>query len=88
MDVVYVVTPHPMHHANTLLALEADKPALVERAFTMTAAEAGDLVDTARSKGLFLMEQCGLASCRTWPRSDVEQYVIVRRRQHRTLADR
>ncbi len=25
VDVVYVATPHPMHHANALLALRADK---------------------------------------------------------------
>src|SRR5579859_494834 len=56
VDVVYVATPHPMHHANALLALEAGRPVLVEKAFTMTAAEARDLVATARSKRLFLME--------------------------------
>jgi predicted dehydrogenase len=56
VDVVYVSTPHPMHHANTLLALEAGKPVLCEKAFTMTAAEARDLVAVARAKGLFLME--------------------------------
>ncbi len=56
VDVVYVATPHPMHHANGLLALRAGKPALVEKAFTMTAAEAEDLVATARAEGLFLME--------------------------------
>jgi predicted dehydrogenase len=56
VDVVYVATPHPWHHANTLLALEAGQPVLVEKAFTMSAAEAQNLVDTARSRGLFLME--------------------------------
>src|SRR5580693_5833887 len=56
VDVVYVATPHPMHHANTLLALEAGRPVLVEKAFTMNAAEAQGLVDLARAKGLFLME--------------------------------
>jgi predicted dehydrogenase len=56
VDVVYVATPHPMHHPNTLLTLQAGKPALVEKAFTMTAAEAKDLVATARAEGLFLME--------------------------------
>jgi predicted dehydrogenase len=56
VDVVYVATPHPMHHPNALLALRAGKPALVEKAFTMTAAEAEDLVATARAEGLFLME--------------------------------
>ena len=56
VEVVYVATPHPMHHANARLALEAGKPVLVEKAFTMNAAEARDLVDCARANGLFLME--------------------------------
>jgi predicted dehydrogenase len=56
VDVVYVATPHPMHHANALLALSAGKPALVEKAFTMNAAEAEELVAIARAEGLFLME--------------------------------
>jgi predicted dehydrogenase len=56
VDAVYVATPHPMHHANALLALEAGKPALVEKAFTMNAAEARELVAAAQERGLFLME--------------------------------
>ncbi|MGW3993031.1 Gfo/Idh/MocA family protein [Amycolatopsis sp. NPDC004772] len=56
VDVVYVATPHPMHHANARLALEAGKPVLVEKPFTMNAEEARDLVDLARAQGLFLME--------------------------------
>jgi len=56
VDVVYVATPHPMHYANTLLALEAGKPVLVEKSFTMTAGQARELVTAARAKGLFLME--------------------------------
>jgi predicted dehydrogenase len=56
VDVVYVSTPHPFHHANARLALEHDKPVLVEKAFTMTGAEARDLVALARSRRLFLME--------------------------------
>ena len=56
VDVVYVATPHPMHHANALLALRAGKPVLVEKSFTMNAAEAEELVATARSERLFLME--------------------------------
>jgi len=56
VDVVYIATPHPMHHANALLALRAGKPVLVEKAFTMNAAEARDLVATARAERLFLME--------------------------------
>ena len=56
VDAVYVATPHPLHHANALLALRAGKPVLVEKPFTMNAAEAEDLVATARAAGLFLME--------------------------------
>ena len=56
VEVVYVATPHPMHLANALLALEAGKPVLVEKAFTMNAGEARELVASARAKGLFLME--------------------------------
>jgi predicted dehydrogenase len=56
VDVVYVATPHPMHHDNALLALEHDKPVLVEKPFTMTADQARELVAVARAKGLFLME--------------------------------
>ncbi|MGH3733277.1 MAG: Gfo/Idh/MocA family protein [Acidimicrobiales bacterium] len=56
IDAVYVATPHPMHFANALLALNAGKPVLVEKAFTMTAQEARDLVARARQKKLFMME--------------------------------
>ena len=56
VDAVYVATPHPFHHANARLALEAGKPVLVEKPFTMNADEARDLVRLAREKRLFLME--------------------------------
>jgi predicted dehydrogenase len=56
VDAVYVGTPHPMHFENASLALKHDKPVLVEKAFTMTATEARDLVALARSKNLFMME--------------------------------
>lgn len=39
-----------------MLALEAGKHVLCEKAFTVNAKQARKLVDTARSKGLFLME--------------------------------
>ena len=56
VDIVYVASPHSEHHQQTRLALEAGKPALVEKAFTRNAAEARDLVALARSNGLFLLE--------------------------------
>jgi predicted dehydrogenase len=57
VDAVYVSTPHPMHHANTLLALNAGKPVLCEKPFTMNSAEARDLVAIAREKGLFKIRE-------------------------------
>ena len=56
IDVVYVATPHPMHRDNALLALEAGKPVLVEKPFTMNAAEAREVVTVARERRLFAME--------------------------------
>jgi predicted dehydrogenase len=56
VDVVYVSTPHPMHHPDAMLALRAGKHVLVEKPFTMNAAEAEEIVAEARSRGLFAME--------------------------------
>lgn len=56
VDVVYVSTPHPLHAANSRLALEAGKPVLCEKPFTLNAAQAAELIALARRRGLFLME--------------------------------
>jgi predicted dehydrogenase len=56
VDVVYVASPHPFHHEHARMALEAGKPVLLEKPFTMDGHEAADLVALARQKGLFLME--------------------------------
>lgn len=53
---VYVATPHSHHFQNAMLALEAGKHVLCEKAFTVTAAQAKKLVAAARAKKLFLME--------------------------------
>ncbi len=56
VDVVYVATPHPMHLQDASLALRAGKPVLVEKPFTVDAAQARELVALARAEGLFAME--------------------------------
>lgn len=56
VDVIYIATPHPMHHANALLALNAGKHVLVEKSFTMNAREAQEIVGLAASKGLVALE--------------------------------
>ena len=56
VDVVYIGTPHALHHEHARLALDAGKPVLCEKALTLDAAQAADLVAVAREKQLFLME--------------------------------
>ncbi|HEU5152982.1 MAG TPA: Gfo/Idh/MocA family oxidoreductase [Iamia sp.] len=56
VDVVYIATPHPQHHAIALAAIAAGKHVLVEKAFTATLAGAQEVVDAARTTGVFAME--------------------------------
>jgi len=56
IDVLYLATPHPMHHALAVAGLEAGKALLVEKAFTATTRGAEEIVDLARSTGRFVME--------------------------------
>lgn len=56
VDVVYVATPHSAHHAAARLCLEAGRAVLCEKPLTLDAATSRDLVDTARRRGVFLME--------------------------------
>jgi predicted dehydrogenase len=56
VDVVYVATPHVFHKDNALLALRAGKAVLVEKPFTINAAEAAEIFALARVKRLFVME--------------------------------
>ncbi|MEU3749987.1 MULTISPECIES: Gfo/Idh/MocA family protein [Streptomyces] len=56
VDVVYVATPHHAHREAAGLALEAGKAVLCEKALTLNAREAEELVTLSRDRGLFLME--------------------------------
>lgn len=56
VDIVYVSTPHPFHAENAILALEAGKHVLVEKPFTLNAAEAARVRDVAAARGLLAME--------------------------------
>src|ERR1700748_1482634 len=56
VDLVYVATPHPFHYPNALLALDAGKHVLVEKPFTLNAAEAQQLVSQAADRGLLVLE--------------------------------
>ncbi len=56
VDAIYVATPHPAHHEHGMLALEAGKHVLMEKPFTINADEARELVETAASRGLVILE--------------------------------
>lgn len=56
IDVVYVATPHSAHRAAAGLCLEAGRNVLCEKAFTLNAREAEELIGLARERGSFLME--------------------------------
>ena len=56
VDVLYVATPHPQHHAVAMAALQAGKALLVEKAFTATVAGAREVVSAARAADVFVME--------------------------------
>ncbi|KAK3321103.1 hypothetical protein B0T19DRAFT_431543 [Cercophora scortea] len=56
VDIIYVATPHSHHFQNAMLALDAGKNVLCEKALTVTASQARKLVDKAREKNVFFME--------------------------------
>ena len=65
VDVLYVATPHPQHHAIALAALRAGKALLVEKAFTATRGRRRARWSTlARQTGVFAWRRCGPASSR------------------------
>lgn len=56
VDVVYIATTHGQHYEQALQTFEAGKPALIEKSFTLNARQAAEVIDAARSRGLFCME--------------------------------
>src|SRR5215216_7626821 len=56
VDAIYIATPHPLHHDNTIMGLEAGKAVLCEKPFAINAGQAQAMIATARERGVFLME--------------------------------
>jgi predicted dehydrogenase len=56
VDIAYVATPHSRHAADALLFIAANKHVLCEKPFTLNAAQAREVVRTARDAGRFVME--------------------------------
>ena len=56
VDLVYVATPHSHHLEHGKLCISYGKPVLCEKAFTANAAQARELLDYAKEKGVFITE--------------------------------
>ncbi len=56
VQLIYIATPHSEHYANAKMCLLAGKPVLCEKAFTVNAAQAEELVKIAQDNKVFLAE--------------------------------
>jgi predicted dehydrogenase len=56
VDMIYVATPHHRHRADMLASIRHGKHVVCEKPFTVTAAEAAEVVAAARARGVFCME--------------------------------
>ncbi len=56
VELVYVATPHSHHAEHMKLCIAAGKPILCEKAFTVNAGQAREVISLAREKGVYLAE--------------------------------
>jgi len=56
VDVIYVATPHGLHHEHVLLCLKHRKAVLCEKAFAINYREAKEMIDFAKVQNTFIME--------------------------------
>ena len=61
VELIYVASPHSHHYAHARLCLEHGKHVLLEKSFTVNAAQAEELIRLAEEKKLLLTEAI-------WPR--------------------
>jgi predicted dehydrogenase len=63
IDLVYISSFNNLHYPHAKAALQAGKPVLCEKPFTLNARELAELIEIAAHKEVLLMEPCGCASC-------------------------
>jgi predicted dehydrogenase len=74
VDVIYVASPHSEHAEQALLAIEAGKHVLVEKAFARNAKEARKVVAAARRRQVAVMEAMWT---RFLPRTDIVRQLLA-----------
>lgn len=55
IDAAFIITPHVLHHAQTLITMQAGIDVLLEKPMVMNAAEARDLIATQEQTGRLLV---------------------------------
>ena len=63
IDVAYIASPHETHYGYAKLALEAGKHVICEKPMVLKKAEAEELFDIAKAKGVVLFEGIKTAYC-------------------------
>lgn len=56
VDVIYVATPHALHHEHVMLCLKHKKAVLCEKAFAINYRQAKEMIDFAKEQKTFIME--------------------------------
>lgn len=56
VDFVYIATPHSHHYRHIKLCMDHGKPVLCEKAFTVNARQADDVLRRARARGVLVTE--------------------------------
>lgn len=56
VDVIYVATPHGLHHQHVMLCLQHKKAVLCEKAFALNFKQASEMIALAKAQHVFLME--------------------------------
>lgn len=56
LDIVYVASPHSLHHEHTILCLEHKKAVLCEKSFALNGKEVSEMIEVAGKEKVFLME--------------------------------
>ncbi len=56
IDAVYIATPHPMHHKETLICLNNKIPVLCEKPMAMNVSQVKEMCEASAANSTFLME--------------------------------
>jgi predicted dehydrogenase len=67
LEAVFIATPIPFHHQQAVAALQAGKHVYVQKSMTTTLAEADEVVELARRRGLKLCASPGEMLRPPWP---------------------